>query len=56
VTRDQQIRKALELLSPPLRERAECQHDIGLALDRVGKALPLRDLSGWPALRKARRD
>jgi hypothetical protein len=35
VTRDQQIRKALELLAPPPRERAECQHDIGLALDRV---------------------
>jgi hypothetical protein len=35
VTRDQQIRKALELLSPPLRERAECQRDVGLALDRV---------------------
>jgi len=35
VTRDQQIRKALEVLAPPLRERAECQHDIGLALDRV---------------------
>ena len=35
MTRDQQIRKALEVLAPPLRERAECQHDIGLALDRV---------------------
>jgi hypothetical protein len=35
VTRDQQIRKALELLAPPPRQRAECQHDIGLALDRV---------------------
>ena len=35
VDRDQQIRKALELLAPPTRERAECQHDIGLALDRV---------------------
>jgi hypothetical protein len=35
VTRDQQVRKALELLAPPPRQRAECQHDIGLALDRV---------------------
>jgi hypothetical protein len=35
MTRDQQIRKALELLAPPPCERAECQHDIGLALDRV---------------------
>jgi hypothetical protein len=35
VTRDQQIRKALELLAPPPRDRAECQHDISLALDRV---------------------
>jgi len=35
VTRDQQIRKALELLAPPPGERAECQYDIGLALDRV---------------------
>jgi hypothetical protein len=35
VTRDQQIRKALELLAPPPRQRAECQHDIGLSLDRV---------------------
>jgi hypothetical protein len=35
VTRDQQILKALELLAPPPRDRAEYQHDIGLALDRV---------------------
>ena len=35
MTRDQQIRKALELLAPPLPERGECQHDIGLALVRV---------------------
>jgi hypothetical protein len=35
VTRAQQIRKALELLAPLPCERAECQHDIGLALDRV---------------------
>ena len=35
MTRDQQIRKALELLAPSPRERAECQYDIGLALDRV---------------------
>jgi hypothetical protein len=35
VTRDQQIRKALELLAPPPSQRAECQHDIRLALDRV---------------------
>jgi hypothetical protein len=35
VTRDQQIRKALELLAPRPHQRAECQHDIGLALDRV---------------------
>jgi hypothetical protein len=35
VTRAEQIRKALELLAPPPRERAECKHDIGVALDRV---------------------
>jgi hypothetical protein len=34
-TRDQQIRKALEVLRPPPRQRAECQHDIELALDMV---------------------
>ena len=34
--RDQQIRNALELLAPPSRdERAECLHEISLALDRV---------------------
>jgi hypothetical protein len=35
MTRDQQIRKALELLAPPPGDRPECQHDIGLALNRV---------------------
>ena len=35
VERDQQIRKALELLAPPPRARAECQYDISRALDRV---------------------
>jgi hypothetical protein len=35
MTRDQQIRKALQLLAPPPGRRAECQHDIELALDRV---------------------
>ncbi len=35
LTRDQQIRKALELLAPPPGQRAECRHDIGVALDRV---------------------
>jgi hypothetical protein len=35
VTRARQIRKALELLAPPPRDRAECERDIGLALDRV---------------------
>jgi hypothetical protein len=35
MTRDQQIRKALELFAPPLGQRAECRHDIGVALDRV---------------------
>ena len=35
MTRDQQIRKALELLAPPPRQRAECQHDIKVVLDRV---------------------
>jgi hypothetical protein len=35
VTSDQQIRKALELLAPPPNDRAECRHDVGLALDRV---------------------
>ncbi len=35
MTRDQQIRKALELLAPPRSQRAECQQDIKIALDRV---------------------
>ena len=35
MTRDQQIRKALELFAPPPSQRAECRHDIGVALDRV---------------------
>ena len=35
MTRDQQIRKALELLEPPPSQRAECQHDIKITLDRV---------------------
>ncbi len=35
MTRDQQIRKALELLAPPRRHRAECRHDIEVALRRV---------------------
>jgi hypothetical protein len=35
MTRDQQIRRALKLLAPPPRRRAEGQHDIEVALDRV---------------------
>ncbi len=35
MTRDQQIRKALALLAPPPSQRAECRHDIAVALDRV---------------------
>ena len=35
MTRGQQIRKALESLAPPPNDRAECRHDVGLALDRV---------------------
>ena len=35
MTRDQQIRKALELLAPPRHQRADCQHDIELALNVV---------------------
>jgi hypothetical protein len=35
VERDQQIRKARELLAPPLHARVECQCDISRALDRV---------------------
>jgi len=35
VTRDQRIRRALEALRPPPRQRAECKHDIELALDMV---------------------
>ena len=35
LSRDQQIRKALEVLKPPPTQRAECQHDIELALDMV---------------------
>ena len=35
ITRDQQIRKALEVLGPPPRQRAECQHDIEVALNMV---------------------
>jgi hypothetical protein len=35
MTRDQQIRKAFELLAPPAAEREECRHEICLALDMV---------------------
>jgi hypothetical protein len=35
VTRDQQIRKALALLAPPRHERAECEYDVQLSLDRA---------------------
>ncbi len=35
MTRDQQVRKALELLAPPPRHRAECQRDIEMALNWV---------------------
>jgi hypothetical protein len=35
MSRDQQIRKALQLLAPPAAEREECRHEICLALDRV---------------------
>jgi hypothetical protein len=35
MTRDEKIRKALEVLKPPPRQRAECQHDIELALDML---------------------
>jgi hypothetical protein len=35
MTKNQKIRKALELLAPPPGQRAECRHDIGVALDRV---------------------
>src|SRR5262245_17549024 len=33
--RNQQIRKALELLTPPPGERAECEQDISVALNKV---------------------
>jgi hypothetical protein len=32
MTKDQQIRKALALLAPPPRQRAECQRDIEAAV------------------------
>jgi hypothetical protein len=35
VTRDEQITAALELLAPPPRDRAECLHDINVALDSI---------------------
>jgi len=35
MTREQQVRKALELLAPPTAEREEWRHQICLALDRV---------------------
>jgi hypothetical protein len=35
MSRDQQIRKALQLLAPPAAEREECRHEIWLAFDRV---------------------
>jgi hypothetical protein len=38
MTRGKQIRKALELLAPLPSQRAECQHDIGVALERVKHA------------------
>jgi hypothetical protein len=37
MTINQQIRKALELLAPSAGDRAECQHDIKVALERVGR-------------------
>jgi hypothetical protein len=33
MAKNQQIRKALELLAPPARDRAECRHDIELMLE-----------------------
>jgi hypothetical protein len=41
MTKNQQIRKALELLAPLDHDRAECRHDIELMLEWVG----------WPAFR-----
>jgi hypothetical protein len=35
MNRDHQTRKALRLLAPPRPQRAECKHDIEVALDRV---------------------
>ena len=56
VTRDQQIRKALELLAPSPRERGECQYEIGLALDRVGRGAAAARSFRVANSRKARRD
>jgi hypothetical protein len=35
ITKEQRIRKALELLAPPPAEREECKHEIQLALDML---------------------
>ena len=35
VSRNQQVRKTMELLAPPPDRRDECQRDVGVALDRV---------------------
>ena len=35
MTRDQQIRQALALLAPPPHERAECEYDVQLSLNRA---------------------
>jgi hypothetical protein len=38
MTRNQQVRRALKLLRPPPAKRAECEHEIGLELDRIKTA------------------
>lgn len=35
MTRDQQIRKALEVLAPPSQQRDECRHDVERMLDWI---------------------
>jgi hypothetical protein len=35
MTRNQQVRRALELLRPPAANRAECEHEIELAVDQI---------------------
>ena len=52
MTRDQQIRKALELLAPPATEREECRHEFAWHSIGSKTSLYLARSFGWPVRRK----